>query len=150
MTKFFHRTDPGHGWVSVPRKLIDQLGIAEDITPYSYQKGGTVYLEEDVDASTFAEAAEAAGIEVEFVTTYAYTTPIRGYAPYTVVAPPTPADIRAIEPGDKILLRPGLTISGWLDVTRVHHTGRTGTGRAVIAGGYRIRATYIAQIEKAS
>jgi hypothetical protein len=46
--KFY--SDPGHGWLAVKRKMLFDLGIADKITPYSYQKGNTVYLEEDCDA----------------------------------------------------------------------------------------------------
>ena len=51
--------DPGHGWLAVPRSLINDLGIAEQITRYSYQQGSTVYLEEDLDAQIFLEAYAA-------------------------------------------------------------------------------------------
>ena len=45
-------SDPGHAWGAVKRKVLDQLGITNNITEYSYQKGGTVYLEEDRDLGT--------------------------------------------------------------------------------------------------
>ena len=45
-------SDPGHAWGAVKRKVLDQLGITNNITEYSYQKGGTVYLEEDCDLGT--------------------------------------------------------------------------------------------------
>ena len=45
--------DPAHGWLAVPFKLIEQLGLAEQITPCSYCRQGQIYLEEDLDASTF-------------------------------------------------------------------------------------------------
>jgi hypothetical protein len=45
-------SDPGHAWGAVKRKVLDQLGITQSITEYSYQKGGTVYLEEDLDLGT--------------------------------------------------------------------------------------------------
>jgi len=48
--------DPGHGWLKVPKKLLKQLGIADRITPYSYQRGDSAYLEEDLDAPTFVNA----------------------------------------------------------------------------------------------
>lgn len=51
--KFNSYSDPGHGWAKVPRKLLHKLGIAEQITPYSYQRGEWVYLEEDCDLSLF-------------------------------------------------------------------------------------------------
>ena len=40
-------SDPGHGWLEVPRSLLSELGILEEITTYSYQKKELVYLEED-------------------------------------------------------------------------------------------------------
>ena len=50
---FNYYSDPGHGWVKVPIKLIESLGIADKVTRYSYTRKGFVYLEEDCDASTF-------------------------------------------------------------------------------------------------
>ena len=47
--KFTFFSDPGHGWVKVPLALIKELGIARDITQYSYIKGDWVYLEEDCE-----------------------------------------------------------------------------------------------------
>jgi hypothetical protein len=49
-------SDPGHGWLAVKRAYLRELGILEKITQFSYQRGETVYLEEDVDAGTFIEA----------------------------------------------------------------------------------------------
>ncbi len=49
-------SDPGHAWVAVKRDLLKKLGILEKITPFSYQRGATVYLEEDQDLSTFVQA----------------------------------------------------------------------------------------------
>ena len=52
-------SDPGHGWLAVKAKELQELGILEKITPYSYMNGKTVYLEEDCDLSTFFEAYRA-------------------------------------------------------------------------------------------
>lgn len=49
-------SDPGHGWLKVPRKKLVELGILSMITGCSYQRGDYVYLEEDCDATTFAAA----------------------------------------------------------------------------------------------
>jgi hypothetical protein len=49
-------SDPGHGWAKVPCSLIADLGIAGDITHYSYQRNGFAYLEEDLDLYTFVKA----------------------------------------------------------------------------------------------
>ena len=57
-------TDPGHGWLAVDRADLDALDIAHKITRYSHEKGTRVYLEEDLDAMTYLEAARAAGWRV--------------------------------------------------------------------------------------
>ena len=31
-------SDPGHGWLKTPIKLLEQLEIADQISPYSYVK----------------------------------------------------------------------------------------------------------------
>jgi hypothetical protein len=56
MYKFYE--DPGHGWLKVPRKELVELGIENEISPYSYMSGSgrMVYLEEDSDLSKFARA----------------------------------------------------------------------------------------------
>lgn len=59
MTTFHFYSDPGHGWLKVPRKLLHDLNIANHITPYSYQRGDYVYLEEDSDLSRFMRAWNA-------------------------------------------------------------------------------------------
>ena len=66
METFTHYTDPSHGWVEVPRALLHELGIADKITEYSYQRGEDVFLEEDCDLSTFARAMEKAGRPFDF------------------------------------------------------------------------------------
>ena len=48
--------DPGHGWLAVKRKELAALGLLDKISIYSYQRGATVYLEEDCDMSTFYKA----------------------------------------------------------------------------------------------
>lgn len=77
----FH-TDPGHGWLEVSRADLDALAIADRVTPYSYQRAGRVYLEEDLDASLYLEAARAAGWTVNIREHYADPSPIRALQPY--------------------------------------------------------------------
>ena len=60
-------SDPGHGWVAVKRDILHMLGIASKISIYSYQRGKTVYLEEDCDAATLVEAAQSTGIDLSFI-----------------------------------------------------------------------------------
>jgi len=51
-------SDPGHGWLSVKRKLLHQLGINNLISAWSYEKGHSVYLEEDYDVGVLLEALD--------------------------------------------------------------------------------------------
>lgn len=62
-------SDPGHGWGRVPRNLIDELGIADKISEFSYQDKGYVYLEEDCDLPRFISALHSAGFSEEIVYT---------------------------------------------------------------------------------
>lgn len=62
----FH-TDPGHGWLAVPLEELEVLGVAKDISTYSYFKAGIVYLEEDCDAGIYLDAVKRAGYEVAVV-----------------------------------------------------------------------------------
>ncbi|CAM3439607.1 Phage protein [Deinococcus saxicola] len=77
-------SDPGHGWLAVPRTDLGALEIEARITGYSYVRGDTVYLEEDLDAGTYLEAAKAAGWTVETTDEHVNWTPIRGYASYEI------------------------------------------------------------------
>lgn len=45
--------DPGHGWLQVPHDLVHALGIAKDISAYSYRDHQFAYLEEDCDMGRF-------------------------------------------------------------------------------------------------
>lgn len=83
--KFRFVSDPGHGWLAVKRSDLESLNVLDKITSYSYQKGKTVYLEEDCDASTFLRAYEnkfgkRAGIT--FGKHYNSGAPIRSYTPF--------------------------------------------------------------------
>ena len=63
MTTYHFYSDPGHGWLRVPREELRELGIESKISKYSYQKGSFVYLEEDCDAPEFINAlSEARGV----------------------------------------------------------------------------------------
>ena len=52
MIKLTSFSDAGHGWLSCKIELINQLGLADKITRFSYINGKSVYLEEDCDAET--------------------------------------------------------------------------------------------------
>lgn len=60
LTLTFH-ADPGHGWAAVPHSLLWELGIASDISPYSYVDESYAYLEEDCDFSVLMRALESKG-----------------------------------------------------------------------------------------
>ena len=76
--------DPGHGWVAIKRSVLIKLGIEHKITPYSYQRGQTAYLEEDCDMSTLMRAARDAGIALEFTEKHTdKRSPIRSYDRFT-------------------------------------------------------------------
>ena len=51
--------DPGHSWLAVKRKLLSELGILDKVSSFSYQKGNTVYLEEDCDVNLLAKIINA-------------------------------------------------------------------------------------------
>ena len=44
----FHM-DAGHGWLAVKRKALEDADLLNQVSDYSYQRGETVYLEEDSD-----------------------------------------------------------------------------------------------------
>ena len=92
-TLTFH-ADPAHGWLEVPREDIDALGIADQISAYSYamaathKRAGMVYLEEDCDASLFLDAAKAAGWTIQIVEKYtAEDSPICKYPAFSAKVP---------------------------------------------------------------
>ena len=91
-------TDPGHGWLAVSLKELDELRIAEKITRYSYVKGRMAYLEEDCDLATFIKAYNAKhGRDPEIVESFRERTFVRNCTPYgsgtarevTITVPPT-------------------------------------------------------------
>ncbi len=83
MHTFTFHSDPGHGWLEVPRKMLQELGIREQISAYSYVKGDRVFLEEDCDASRFIHALRATGADFKTVDSYVEgASPIRGYAQF--------------------------------------------------------------------
>ena len=75
--------DGGHAWLDVANEDVKSLGIAEKITPYSYMSPKRSYLEEDLDAGVFLEAAKKAGWKVGTATRHVdRSAPLRGYASF--------------------------------------------------------------------
>ena len=84
MRMFKYHNDPGHGWLAVKIELLDQLGLIDRITTYSYIKGKTAYLEEDCDASLFTSVyRERFGRFEEQSLFYDKRCPVRGYNSYS-------------------------------------------------------------------
>ena len=75
--------DAGHGWCKVSKKMLEELGIADKITTYSYQRGEFAYLEEDCDFTTFYHAfAEHYGAVPKCQHHYSDHSKIRNYEHY--------------------------------------------------------------------
>lgn len=80
--KFY--SDPGHGWAAVKRQLLVELNLLNRISSYSYQKGNTVYLEEDCDAPCLLQALS---VQRQKSVTWIHRqtdrrSPIRNYEPF--------------------------------------------------------------------
>ena len=89
--RYMFISDHGHGWLAVPATTIRKLGLAQDITCYSYvsDTGKTVYCEEDQDAGTVINALKEKGIEVKFrevnnAHNYSSVRDMRPYSPRTI------------------------------------------------------------------
>lgn len=78
--KFYE--DAGHGWYAIKRDLVAFSGVK--VSSYSYQKGKTVYLEEDCDASeVFAALTKGGYHSIKVVKeSYSERSPIRSYDYY--------------------------------------------------------------------
>lgn len=63
-------SDDGHGWLAVKRSEVNALGLQDKISNYSYQKGNTVYLEEDSDTSLFINTKVSLGDTIRFNEVY--------------------------------------------------------------------------------
>lgn len=74
--------DAGHGWLKVNRADLDALDIAHKVTPYSYEKGEAVYLEEDCDATAYLDAAKAKGWVINIREQYSDRSTIRTFMRY--------------------------------------------------------------------
>lgn len=77
-------SDPGHGWLRVPSSMLFDLGIAEDVSSFSYIDAcGWVYLEEDCDFERFHNAMKSKGMKYEFTEQFQNHSAVRSYQPYT-------------------------------------------------------------------
>ena len=76
---YIYHTDAGHGWLAVKRKELIKLGILDKISEYSYQRGNTVYLEEDCDVPLFINARKKIDEKYQIRESYRDNSPIRYY-----------------------------------------------------------------------
>ena len=77
--------DSGHAWARFPKSRLVKLGIADKITPYSYQNGANAFLEEDCDLSTLMTALKSKGYEVKFNESFTNKqSKIRSYCSYQI------------------------------------------------------------------
>lgn len=53
MLKFMFYSDSGHGWLRVPKYLVNDLLGLNEVSECSYENNGWVYLEEDCDCPKF-------------------------------------------------------------------------------------------------
>ena len=79
----FH-SDPGHAWLAVKRTELIRLGILSQISSCSYQKGNTVYLEEDCDAPLFIKAKKERNEPYPTRESFQENTPIRSYPHFSM------------------------------------------------------------------
>ena len=57
---FKYYCDPGHGWLAEKLADLTAVGVSTDqVSSCSYQRGQSVYLEEDCDAPVFIDAFKA-------------------------------------------------------------------------------------------
>lgn len=76
--KFY--SDPGHGWGAIKRQVLVDLGLADKISTYSYQKGSTVYLEEDSDLPKLTTLLATKGVVIKYEEKHTdRRSPIRSY-----------------------------------------------------------------------
>ena len=77
--------DPGHGWLKVSVKEIIRLGIHNQISSYSYIRNGSVFLEEDCDATRYIDALKKDGKRLKFTRFHTNrSSKIRSYDSYCV------------------------------------------------------------------
>lgn len=82
--KTIYHSDYGHGWYAFKTKLIKELGLINKISSYSYEKGETIYCEEDCDAVKVIQALTNKGftLTVKRGKVYDKASPIRNYKPF--------------------------------------------------------------------
>ncbi len=82
--KITYFNDGGHGWYSVKREKLKAMGILDKVSGFSYEKGKSVYLEEDCDASLFFNAlTEEEKQSIKVINSYRDRSPVRNYSRFS-------------------------------------------------------------------
>lgn len=73
----------GYGWLAVKRAELSALGIRQKVSPFSYQRGDTVYLEEDCGMALFHKAKGFTDCS-HYANKYSERSPIRSYDDFSL------------------------------------------------------------------
>jgi hypothetical protein len=107
MKTYIWAVDAGHEWLAVKKKELIELGIADKISYFSYEKGGTAYLEGDCDAEHFFVAYKAKhGVEPKTKQGKVWDVqPLRRFARYTAptITPGAILEDVMAEPGNELV-----------------------------------------------
>lgn len=68
--KLTHIDTGGHGYVSVSKEIIKELGLVDKISGYSGMNQTRVFLEEDCDATLLIDRAKERGYEIDIKSSY--------------------------------------------------------------------------------
>ena len=83
--KITYFNDGGHGWYSVKRSKLAAMGVLGKVSGFSYQKGDSVYLEEDCDAGLFFNAlTEEEKQSIKVIDSYSQACPVRNYERFSL------------------------------------------------------------------
>jgi hypothetical protein len=83
--KVTYFNDSGHGWYSVKRSKLEVMGVLNKVSVFSYQKGDSVYLEEDCDAGLFFNnLTEEERQSIKVVESYSRACPVRNYERFSL------------------------------------------------------------------
>lgn len=73
--------DSGHAWLRVLKRHVNELGLQDKISDFSFQNDAYVYLEEDCDAPKYLEAINKKARDFDEIF-YPAGAPCRDFARY--------------------------------------------------------------------
>jgi hypothetical protein len=83
--KVTYFNDGGHGWYSVKRSKLESMGVLSKVSGFSYQRGDSVYLEEDCDAGLFFNnLTEEEKQSIKIIDSYKHRSPVRSYERFSL------------------------------------------------------------------